>query len=696
MQIKGWGPVLVLVTISILLLFPITAFAQVSLTIDGEEITAEPVLLIEGRTMVPLRVVSEQLGAKVNWISDLKKIEILSGERTADMRIGDHLAAYDEQAGIYEIIDVAPRLIGEGMDAKTYVPLRLVSNALDVAIDWDADKKQVSVDSSSPATVVPYFHFGFSGVDHGEFIVGLRQLRLVAAEEYEGKASQVRFLLLDPLSHKGVMVAGGEDLDAAYTWLPDPLMQGEKLLVAGLYDKNGVYLAGMMKSVFLDPKPSVKLGGLVQGETLVDSVELTAEINCLASYVKYQFTNQTTGESVLSEKADPYGTYRYNPDMEDNGDVLVTVIAYDKEDDGVLSEPVAIEVLVKRDLSLTGVKDGQTIEGPVRLNVSRNFPVSKTQYVLYDPVTQEETVIEELGYGSYTWNVGPGMSGEKELFARVYDVREQAVDSEHVGVSLNGKASVSMSGVGPDAVVSKSVELNLETNVDILGASFRLTKISSGNTLDYAVDGQGAWTLDPDDYQDGSWSVYAYGSYAGSTIRSEAIRFKIYNGLTYGAKPIVAKADFRSLVSELALESRDKTGMAASLQVAQAILETGWGQYIPVDKYSGKFSYNLFGIKGSAVGGSVVSNTWEEYNGVAFRTDANFRAYYNVEQSWADHKRILLELSRYQIYRDVMYNPVLGAYAVRRAGYATDSRYPQKLINIINEYDLWSLDEIGI
>jgi flagellum-specific peptidoglycan hydrolase FlgJ len=67
-----------------------------------------------------------------------------------------------------------------------------------------------------------------------------------------------------------------------------------------------------------------------------------------------------------------------------------------------------------------------------------------------------------------------------------------------------------------------------------------------------------------------------------------------------------------------------------------------------------------------------------------------------VEQSWADHKRILLELSRYQIYRDVMYNPVLGAYAVRRAGYATDSRYPQKLINIINEYDLWSLDEIGI
>ena len=39
--------------------------------------------------------------------------------------------------------------------------------------------------------------------------------------------------------------------------------------------------------------------------------------------------------------------------------------------------------------------------------------------------------------------------------------------------------------------------------------------------------------------------------------------------------------------------------MSADFQTAQAIHESGWGQYIPVDKYSGEFSNNLFGIKGS-------------------------------------------------------------------------------------------------
>ncbi|QRN84622.1 glucosaminidase domain-containing protein [Clostridia bacterium] len=696
MQYKFWGLPFVLLLLCVFMLMPAPAFAQVSLIIDGEEITSEPVLLVDGRTMVPLRVVSEELGASVNWIGDLKKIELVNGTKTADMRIGDHLASYDQEQGVYEVIDVAPQLIGTGMEAKTYVPLRLVSNALGVAIDWDGDQKQVLVDSSSPATVVPYFQFGFSGVDFGEKIEGRRSLRLVDADEYIGKATQVRFLLLDPATHKGVVVAAGTDLDAAYLWLPDPLVTGEKLLVAGLYDADGNYIAGMTKQVNMAPVPSVEIQGLSQGSVITGSTELSVKLNCLASYVKYQFTNETTGKNWLTDKVDPYGTYTFTPDTADNGDTLVTAIAYNQDDEGVLSEPVSIQVSATRYLTLAGVSANQTIEGPVKLVAKRNFSVSKTQYVMLDLDTGKETILKELGYGSYTWNVSPGMSGNVELFVRVYDVNEKPVEGKHIPVVLAGKPNVTLSGVGPDAVVSSDVELKLSSNVELINPTFRMTKIGSDSTYDYAVNSEGVWTLNPDNYRDGSWSVYAYGTYEGKTIKSDVVSFKIYNGTTYSSKPLVPKSEFLGVVTDLAIDSRNKTGMSASLQVAQAILETGWGQYIPVDKYNGKFSYNLFGIKGSAVGGSVVSNTWEEYNGVSFRTDANFRAYYNVEQSWADHKRILLELSRYQIYRDVMYNPVLGAYAVRRAGYATDSLYPQKLINIIEQYDLWSLDEVGI
>ena len=121
----------------------------------------------------------------------------------------------------------------------------------------------------------------------------------------------------------------------------------------------------------------------------------------------------------------------------------------------------------------------------------------------------------------------------------------------------------------------------------------------------------------------------------------------IYTGTIYSAKPIIAKDQFKDFASQLAVGSMQKTGMSAALQTAQAILETGWGQSSPVDKYSGQMSNNLFGIKGKGPAGSVTSNTWEEYNGTTFRVDAAFRAYKSPAESWDDHKSLLLNAARY-------------------------------------------------
>ena len=120
------------------------------------------------------------------------------------------------------------------------------------------------------------------------------------------------------------------------------------------------------------------------------------------------------------------------------------------------------------------------------------------------------------------------------------------------------------------------------------------------------------------------------------------------------------------------------------------------GQSVPVDKYSGKLSYNLFGIKGKGTAGSVISNTWEEYNGNRYRIDAEFRAYNSVEESWNDHKNLLLTSSRYEPFRDVMFNGNFGAWALKRCGYATDSQYAIKLIDIMRRYNLYELDKLGI
>ena len=61
-----------------------------------------------------------------------------------------------------------------------------------------------------------------------------------------------------------------------------------------------------------------------------------------------------------------------------------------------------------------------------------------------------------------------------------------------------------------------------------------------------------------------------------------------------------------------------------------------------------------------------------------------------------DHNRFLLTGARYEPFRKVMYDSSQGAWALKRAGYATDSKYPMKLMRIIESYGLLELDQLGI
>lgn len=56
----------------------------------------------------------------------------------------------------------------------------------------------------------------------------------------------------------------------------------------------------------------------------------------------------------------------------------------------------------------------------------------------------------------------------------------------------------------------------------------------------------------------------------------------------------------------------------------------------------------------------------------------------------------MLLRDRYAPFREVMYDSTKGAWELKRCGYATDSLYAVKLINIINRYGLKELDEVTI
>ncbi|WP_083789262.1 glucosaminidase domain-containing protein [Caldicellulosiruptor kronotskyensis] len=71
------------------------------------------------------------------------------------------------------------------------------------------------------------------------------------------------------------------------------------------------------------------------------------------------------------------------------------------------------------------------------------------------------------------------------------------------------------------------------------------------------------------------------------------------------------------------------------------MLESNYGKSVPVDKKTGQYSYDLFGIKGEGPAGSVTVTTTEYVNGKKIKIEDRFRAYNNFEESIKDHSEFL-------------------------------------------------------
>ncbi len=122
----------------------------------------------------------------------------------------------------------------------------------------------------------------------------------------------------------------------------------------------------------------------------------------------------------------------------------------------------------------------------------------------------------------------------------------------------------------------------------------------------------------------------------------------------------------------------------ASITLAQGILESRSGNSELTQK-----SNNHFGIK--------CHKNWN--GGRTYHDDDKkgecFRVYKNPMNSYNDHSRFLTERSRYKnLFKLEKGDYKAWAKGLQKAGYATDKKYPQKLINIIEKYELYIYDEI--
>ncbi len=127
------------------------------------------------------------------------------------------------------------------------------------------------------------------------------------------------------------------------------------------------------------------------------------------------------------------------------------------------------------------------------------------------------------------------------------------------------------------------------------------------------------------------------------------------------------------------------SGVPARLILAQAALETGWGRH-EMTADSGAKSHNLFGIKaGASWDGATANNMTDEYvGGRKVGVRETFRAYGSYLESFVDHAKLLGNGARYAAVRQAG-SPEQAAQALQDCGYATDPRYADKLISIMQQ-----------
>ena len=133
---------------------------------------------------------------------------------------------------------------------------------------------------------------------------------------------------------------------------------------------------------------------------------------------------------------------------------------------------------------------------------------------------------------------------------------------------------------------------------------------------------------------------------------------------------------------DVAIEQMKRYGIPASITIAQGIFESGAGQSELAVKAN-----NHFGIKCNGWSGR------KSYHDDDERGEC-FRAYDNAYESFEDHSKFLTERQRYRSLFDLKKDDYKGwARGLKAAGYATNPKYADRLIEIIQLYKLYQYDK---
>lgn len=166
-------------------------------------------------------------------------------------------------------------------------------------------------------------------------------------------------------------------------------------------------------------------------------------------------------------------------------------------------------------------------------------------------------------------------------------------------------------------------------------------------------------------------------------IFSSLYSCKTYKPLVSSSEPARSVSDYINLYKDIAVNEMKRTGIPASITLAQAIIESDCGRSIIAREAN-----NHFGIK--------CHNGW---SGLTIKHTDNsrnecFRKYPGAEESFYDHSDFLRSTSRYSFLFNLNSTDYKGwAHGLKKAGYATNPDYANMLIRTIEQNGLYSYDQ---
>ncbi len=145
------------------------------------------------------------------------------------------------------------------------------------------------------------------------------------------------------------------------------------------------------------------------------------------------------------------------------------------------------------------------------------------------------------------------------------------------------------------------------------------------------------------------------------------------------------EAEFVKSILPAARQAARQLGLEPLALVAQAALETGWGQRM-FKAVDGRESFNLFGIKAQPEwqGDVAVVDTLEYRQGIARQEKAKFRVYDSLQAGLQDYVDFIRQQPRYQDAVAVSHDTANYFQQLQAAGYATDPNYAQKILQVMN------------